>query len=451
MTKKMLARYPIGNPRRKWRQDNFILSLVQPGPMGLEKGGPIDCEKARRGMQTAADAGFNTVELCWASPEIGVEMVRAAERLGMPLIYQNLNRFGGMGFRREKNLRPEDCDFEGVLCDVVPWRSICGIYLYDEPITPEQRAHVREMIERIEEVCPDKLPFVCSDAGNIEALVDEVDPAQVAFDQYAFGGWAGNGMTPETQMDGCFRYWSRMELARNAAKRIDAPFWFIFQGHQLRYKPCFDRYTFTASRMMANAALLYGAKELSCYVECDGVLDPETGGRGFWFEEHRKLNREITVLGNTLMALECQRVIHDESVASEEQGPAQKEEAGALATFGGPTHLAFPTMEDSELLTGKLPHRISISEMKDLYGNDYLMVLNRDYRSPVRYELQMKEVRRVWRVSDEDGSQRLAFDGTGDRIPGTLSAGSVALYRLQPMEEEPCAIEYYLDKGTLLG
>ena len=55
--KKMLARYPLGNSRHKWKQDNFILSLVEPGPMGLEHGGPTDCEKARHGIQTAKDAG----------------------------------------------------------------------------------------------------------------------------------------------------------------------------------------------------------------------------------------------------------------------------------------------------------------------------------------------------------------------------------------------------------
>ena len=26
MEHKILSRYPLGNPRRKWRQDNFILS-----------------------------------------------------------------------------------------------------------------------------------------------------------------------------------------------------------------------------------------------------------------------------------------------------------------------------------------------------------------------------------------------------------------------------------------
>ena len=182
--------------------------------------------------------------------------------------------------------------------------------------------------------------------------------------------------------------------------------------------------------MMANAALLYGVKGLSCYIECDGVLDPETGGHGIYFEEHRKLNREIRALGNTLMALECQRVIHDESVVSDKEG------------------FAYLPMEDSELLTGTLPHRISISELKDAYGNDYLMVLNRDYRESVRYRLKMKNPMRVWRVSDEDGEQRIAFDDANQILVGTLTPGSVALYRLQPRDEEPYAIEYYLEKSV---
>lgn len=90
--------------------------------------------------------------------------------------------------------------------------------------------------------------------------------------------------------------------------------------------------------------------------------------------------------------------------------------------------------------------RISISELKDAYGNDYLMVLNRDYRESVRYRLKMKNPMRVWRVSDEDGEQRIAFDDVNRTILGTLTPGSIALYRLQPRDEEPFAIEYYLEK-----
>lgn len=30
---KLLARYPIGNPSRKWKRDNFILNVACPAPM----------------------------------------------------------------------------------------------------------------------------------------------------------------------------------------------------------------------------------------------------------------------------------------------------------------------------------------------------------------------------------------------------------------------------------
>lgn len=427
--KKMLARYPLGNPRRKWRQDNFIISVLQPGPMGLDHGGPVQCQKARQGMQTIADAGFNRAEMCWASPEISMEMVRMAERLELPIAYQNLFRFGGMGYRKDKNLPPEKNELEGVLRDLAPWKYVQALFLYDEPITPEQRALTRDLISRTEELRPDMFPYICSDAKEIDVIADEIDPPQLSFDQYPFGGAACRDISPEKQMDECGHYWRRMEIGRLAAKRINAPYWFIYQGHELPYKPELDNYTFAASRMMANAALLYGAKGLSCYIECDGVLDPETGGRGIYFDEQKKLNRELAMLGNTLMALECQRVIHDESVKSDSED------------------VVFPTMNESELLSGALPHRISISELKDSYGNDYLMVLNRDYRNAVRYSLTMKKTMRVWRVSDRDGQQNIAFDDPTKNILGTLEAGCVALYRLQSNEEEPCAIEYYLEKA----
>jgi len=425
--KKLLARYPIGNPRHLWKQDNFIQSVVQPGPMGLEHNGPLACEKARRGMQTAVDAGFNIVELLWASSEVGLEMVRMAERLNIPLIYQNMLRFGGMGNRKE-NLSPEENNPESVIRDLAPWKSVFGLCVFDEPMHTEQRTLTKELIRRVEEACPQMLPFACIDAGNIDKMADEVDPVQLSFDQYPFGGWAGAGMSTETQMDKCTSYWDQMEIAYKAAKRIDAPFWFYYQGHKLHYNPCFDDFSFAAARMMANSALLYGAKGVSCYIECDGFMDSDTCKRGIYFEEQKKLNREISMLGNTLMALDCKRVIHDETVLAGE--------------------IPLCTMDDSELLTGKLPPHISVSELKDAYGNDYLMVLNRDYKNEALYYLTMKEDMRAWRVSAEDGEQRLAFDDSRRHISGILKPGCIALYRLQPKSEEPYAIEYYLEKGS---
>ena len=152
MDKKMLPRYPIGNPRRLWRQDNFIISLTNPGPMGLDKRNETQQEKARRAVETAVEAGFNQMELCWASPEVGMEILRTAERIGTKVLYQNLRRFGGMGYSREP--LNENNDFIGAMRDTAGWKCIMGYYMYDEPTTKEQRALVRRMIDEAEKSAP---------------------------------------------------------------------------------------------------------------------------------------------------------------------------------------------------------------------------------------------------------------------------------------------------------
>ena len=424
MMKKRLARYPLGNPRRKWRQEQFIHALVNPGPMGLNMEGPLHREKARRAVKTAVDAGFDVMEYCWTSYDVGMEILRTAEELGTKVIYQDLTRFGGMGFAKEP-LNAHN-DLLGTMRDLAGYACIMGYYMYDEPITPEQRAVVRRMIDEAERERPDLLPYTVTTASQTEVLADEVDPAQLSFDQYPFGGWVGEGMSPEGQMDGCSKYWTNMEVARVAAEKSGAPYWFVYQGHVLPYNPCLDQYTFAATRMMANTALLYGAKELSCYIECNGVIDPETGNEGICFEEHRDLNRRLRALGNTLMALRSDRVIH-----------------GVIPT-PYKDRVTFATMADSELLTGELPARLSVAEMSDAYGNRYLMVANRDYRNITSYFLKMKGDYRVYRVSDEDSVQRLVYDDPNNTIIGNLHPGHMALYRLQPKSEEPCEIEYYL-------
>lgn len=427
MEKKLFARYPLGNPRRIWRQENYVLAIATPGPTGLDKGNARHLEQARRAVETSVDAGFNQLELLWASPAVGMEIVKTAERLGTNVIFQDLRRFGGMGFAKEK--LNENNDLMGSMRDTACWKSIVGYYVFDEPINDEQRKITREMIDIVERERPGMLACTVCTAGtkNINKLADDVDPAQLCFDTYPFGNTKAV-MKAEDQLD-CSRMWYSMEIAYRAAKRIGAPFWFYYQGHELFYHPRFDRYTFAASRMMANAAILYGAKGISSYVEMNGVLDSETGGHGYHFEEQKELNQKTAKLGNTLMALECLRVIHDDTLAPDrEEWPEVRH-----------------TMEDSELLTGTLAPRFSVSEHADNYGHRYLMVLNRDYRLENHYCLTLKQASRVYRVSAETGCEQLAFEND-DKILGHLEPGGLVLYRIQAMEEEPYTLEYYLEK-----
>ena len=99
MEKKMLARYPLGNPRRLWQQDTFTLSTFNPDRISFRVEQPDAAEIMRRSVKTCADAGFNLLELGWALPVESDAAVRRCEELGIRVIYQNLKRYGGMNKR----------------------------------------------------------------------------------------------------------------------------------------------------------------------------------------------------------------------------------------------------------------------------------------------------------------------------------------------------------------
>ena len=62
-------------------------------------------------------------------------------------------------------------------------------------------------------------------------------------------------------------------------------------------------------------------------------------------------------------------------------------------------------------------------------------------------ELTLQSPSHVFRVSREDGEQRLVHENAKKMVV-FLAPGDLALYRLQPGDEEPCTIEYYLEKAA---
>ena len=132
------------------------------------------------------------------------------------------------------------------------------------------------------------------------------------------------------------------------------------------------------------------------------------------------------------MALECHRVLHDPSVQ-------------ILGKYAEEWEQLAASMEESELLEGELPARISVSELSDAYGHKYLLVLNRDYRMENHFCLKLKEPSCIYRVSEKDGLEYQVCDGA--KLRGHLTAGSIALYRIQPVEKEQYLLEYYLEKS----
>lgn len=436
MKKKLLARYPIGNPHRLWKQDNFLLTIASPGPMGLEIRDEWTLEKTRRAVKTCVDAGFQLLGMLWASPEVVREILRAAERHGVGVLYQNLKQFGGMG---NKNIFCETNDLQGAFRATRNWRSVRGYCLWDEPILEEHLLEVHRMILQCEQERPDALPYTVANPDYhhlcrwedraygpyIERFLDVIDPAQMSFDYYPIGK---PEYDPALQLDNS-TMWSALETVRRAAQRRDIPFWFWYQAQRFHFHKAYYSFRFPMARAMAYAGVLHGVKALECYTEFEGLVDPATGGRGVFFEQQKQLNSELTALGNTLMALTCQRVIHD-----------------ATLLPGHPTMEGLRTsMAESELLEGELLPRISVSEHTDPYGNRYLMVLNRDYDQEAHIRLNLKNLSRVYRVSKEDGEQHLIFDQT-KYIHTYLQPGDLELFRVQDAGEEPFLVEYYLEK-----
>ena len=293
----------------------------------------------------------------------------------------------------------------------------------------------RRLMDLCERERPELLPFVValpSYGENftwqnglypeyLEKYASIIDPVIFSFDYYPIGMAEHDGVR---QLDESL-IWCDLGIARQVAARHDMPLWFYYQGQNLHNV---EEFIFPMVRLMMNAGVLYGAKGLQHYTAWDAVVAPD-GGPGEFFAEQRAIHAHFKALGNTLMALDCLRVIHDDTLL-----PGCPHAKGL-----------FVAMEDSELLTGTLPPRVSVSEHTDSHGNRYLMILNRDYRATRDIMLSLRAPVHVWEVSGQDGQQHLLAESasalTGSYIPGELK-----LYRLQPAEEAPCGIEYYLDK-----
>lgn len=72
--KKYLKRYPLGNTKRNWKQDKFILSTFSPASLDFRNFDPNGVDHTRRAVQNCANAGFNLLELGWhaALPHLGI-------------------------------------------------------------------------------------------------------------------------------------------------------------------------------------------------------------------------------------------------------------------------------------------------------------------------------------------------------------------------------------------
>ena len=438
METKYLKRFPIGNPRRVWKQDKFILSTFSPTSVHYTPflQNPNAYEIARRGVKTCADAGFNLVEMGWATPVASEAAVPACEALGLDIIYQNLAICGGMQqvVGMEKGCDPKV--IENVVKDLSNYKHVIGYYIWDEPYLPDHIKEARRQMDIFQDSDPSALLFCVAIpsyndtytwkngqfADYLERYTTEIDPPVLSLDYYPVGT---DEHDAERQVDESLM-WCDLGLMKKVAAEHNMPMWFYYQGQNLHNV---DFFIFPMVRLFMHAGVLYGAKGLQHYTAEGAVVDEKTGGHGIFFEEQKQIHAELRELGNTLMALDCKRVIHDDALLP------NCEYIKGLAN----------SMDESELLTGKLPYRVSVSESEDAYGNKYLMVLNRDYMESKKFTLDLKADSRIYEVSKKDGAQYVVEDNT-KKLEVELAPGDMVLYRIQPASEEAYAIDYILEK-----
>ena len=429
----VLSRYPIGNKRFNWKQKDFVLSTFG-----------CHTENMREGIKNLKDAGFNLFELGWARHDQAWEAVDLCEEFEVDLILQDLDTCGGMMFRHLD--RPVREDFaEYIVNRVKDKKHTIGYYVWDEPYSDEMYDRARFEMDRFQELDPDKLLFVVSMPcynpprwnweskqylPHLRRFAERLDPPVLSMDYYPIGNYPKSNpqyyYDKENQLDRD-HMWCDIGALRLVGREKNLPIWFYYQGCDL-YDSGY--LTFPMIRMMMYAGVMYGAKGLQHYRATEeAVVNRADGSKGPFFEDQKAIHKEFAALGNTLMALENKLVYHSDEVTM----PDTEGVDGLV-----------DSVKDSNIVDGKLPRRCSVGEFTDGYGNEYILVLNRDYEADLNAEIALKGEYRFYEVSREDGKQRVKYDSV-NTLPVALSKGDAVLYRVQKAAEEPFTVEYKLE------
>lgn len=427
MKHQILLRYPLGNPRRVWRQDNFILSTFSAHTSNM-----------RDSLENCTEAGYTLLEMGWASHERAEAALRLCEELKIDLLLQDFSVFGGMqtslGSLDNKNWNA----VREVVNHVRPYRYCYGYYLWDQPFWDEELEEARRIIDLFQREDPQRLPFSVAvpsyneyatwENGEFPAYLEKytkvIDPPILSLDYYPIGLISYHRYTDHKQLDDSL-LWCDLGLLRLLGRKYHIPLWFYYQGMNLHE---YDHFEFPMVRAQMYAAALYGCKALQQFTAVGSVID-EKGDKGVFFEEQKQIHTEFRKLGNTLMALENRYVFHSSDVLP------------GVPFFEGLSD----SLKDSNLLCGTLPKRVSVGELSDAYGNEYLMVLNRDFTAKKTVNLSLKKTFRLYEVSRQSGKQVMVNDGTRT-LSVSLDKGDAVLYRLQDASEEAFTVEYRLEK-----
>lgn len=429
MELKILKRHPLGNPARVWKQDKFIFSAFN----------GVSDENQRMALLNAQEAGFNMLELGWATTDEVDRIIPIAEEVGMDLVVQDWRYFGGFQETREKVIdMPE---LEEYIKFTKKYRHIAGYYVWDEPYYQEDVEKARAQTDIMEKLDPERLPFVVAIPSYnreyryennlfdayMERYCDTIEPPILSLDFYCI-----RGLDDVNQIDQKNIYKDLYVMRKNCRRKGNMPLWFYFQssGDLSVVDGSMFHVNHRHIYLQVHLALLYGAKGLQYYNITNGIVRRADGGKGEYFEQVKEFNRKILMWSPVLMAVESDAVYHSPEVLKDDE-KFRTDYCDNIA--------------DSTIFDGELPLRISAAEFSDNYGNKYVMILNRDYLRRRPADIKLKGNYRLYEVCPKTGKQFVAAECT-DNIKLNLEPTDAVLYRVQNADEEPYDIEYVLEK-----
>jgi hypothetical protein len=330
-----------------------------------------------------------------------------------------------------------ETDIRKVIAEKKRWKSVIGYYIWDEPFFEEQFSLCRKLTDDCEDEDSSALAFTVANPsynpyfhwdGNaypeyVERFADSIDPPILSFDYYPIGRPEQN---EEHQLDNS-PMWCDLAAVSRIAQERKIPFWFYYQGIPLY--ACTDYFIFPMVRCFMYAGILYGAKALQHYAAGEGnnCLIKKNGDKDVFFDDMKQIHSEIKALGNTLMALDSKKIYH-----SAELLPGCEYIKPYVDNFA-----------DSDIFAGELSYRTSVGELADAYGNNYVVILNRDYENTLDASLALKNASRIYEVSKVDGTQQVIHENT-TTLPLHLEPGDAVLLRIQNADEEAFTIDYQL-------
>lgn len=189
MKTKLLKRFPIGNPRRTWRQDSFVISTFSfHGAHG----------NIRLALENLKAADFNLVEFGWLPEEFCDMSIDIAEEVGVDVMVQNWKYFGGFQDTRETDI--DAAALREYIEKLKKYRHVYGYYVWDEPYKPDDTVKAAYQTNVIAEMDPERCPFSVAIPsyndtyryenglfdGYLERYVNEIDPPVMSLDFYPF-------------------------------------------------------------------------------------------------------------------------------------------------------------------------------------------------------------------------------------------------------------------------